>query len=322
MIWQFYSVIGYLIIIMKKSFIMVALIATALAQLNAAIIQLDLRGTAGYGLLFGNEPSVPSGGSGGEIGAGIFYDDVTKLLTINAGWGSSQGFTDLSSLSTASHIHGPTAAANGSGFTQVAGVIFTLARSSSAVTGGYFTTPPITLTLAQETDLLNGKYYINVHTANYGGGEIRGFLVPAITNCTLTVTTNGFGSISPSGGTYPSGSNVVLTATANAGYAFTGWSGAVTGTNNPLTVAMTSNKALTGNFAFATNSVPTAIALTAQISWLASNGVNYQVQAAAVLNSNVWVNLGGQIVGNGSTNYYYDPVGNLQSRFYRVMTRP
>jgi hypothetical protein len=35
----------------------------------------------------------------------------------------------------------------------------------------------LTLSAAQETDLLNGKYYINIHTANNGGGEIRGFLV-------------------------------------------------------------------------------------------------------------------------------------------------
>ena len=48
---------------------------------QAAVIQFDLTGTAGNGLLFGNEPAVASGGSGGEIGAGITYDNVTNLLT-------------------------------------------------------------------------------------------------------------------------------------------------------------------------------------------------------------------------------------------------
>ena len=97
---------------------------------------------------------------------------------MNVGWGSSQGFTDLSSLTTNSHIHGPTASNNGAGFTQTAGVITNLTRSDNAVIGGIFTNAPIVLTAAQKADLLNGKYYINVHTANNGGGELRGFLVP------------------------------------------------------------------------------------------------------------------------------------------------
>jgi CHRD domain len=145
---------------------------------NAANIAFDLKGTAGTGLLAANEPAAPIGGSGGEIGAGIFFDDVTNLLTVNVGWGSSQGFVDLTSLSNNSHIHGPTASNNGAGFTQTAGVVVNLTRSSNAVTGGVITNAPIALTAAQKADLLNGKYYINIHTVNNGGGEIRGFLVP------------------------------------------------------------------------------------------------------------------------------------------------
>lgn len=159
----------------------IALLAMAFGSsnsINAGIIDFDLRGTAGNGLLFGNEPAVASGGSGGEIGAGITFDNVSNLLTINnVGWGSLQGFTNLTSTASASHIHGPTAANNGSGFTQTAGVLFTLTRSSSLVTGGTFTDAPILLTAAQAIDLNNGKYYINIHTSNNGGGEIRGFLV-------------------------------------------------------------------------------------------------------------------------------------------------
>ena len=161
-----------------NSFLLAALLVGSVSQANATITLFDLVGTAGPGLLFGNEPAVASGGTGGEIGAGISYDDATLTLTINAGWGSSQGFTDLSSTSSASHIHGPTANNNGSGFTQTAAVLFTLTRSSTATTGGTFTSAPITLTAAQQTDLFNGKYYINIHTTINPGGELRGFLVP------------------------------------------------------------------------------------------------------------------------------------------------
>jgi hypothetical protein len=149
------------------------------ASAHATVFGLDLQGSAGPGLLFGNEPGVASGGSGGEIGAGLSYDDASNLLTVGGvvGWGSSQGFTDLSSLANNSHIHGPTVSANGNGFTETAGVLFNLTRSSNAVTGGTFTNTPILLTEPQEADLLSGRYYINVHTVNNGGGEIRGFLV-------------------------------------------------------------------------------------------------------------------------------------------------
>ena len=160
----------------------IAALALALSA-HATILDFDLIGTAGAGLLPGNEPGGPIGGTGGEIGLGITYDDVANMLNVaNVGWGSSQGFTDLSSLANNSHIH--VTASNfgndGTGnFKQTGGVLFSLTRSSNAVSGGTFTSPSstITLTAAQETDLLNGKYYINLHTANNGGGEIRGFLV-------------------------------------------------------------------------------------------------------------------------------------------------
>jgi CHRD domain/PEP-CTERM motif len=162
---------------MKKP--LLTLMVCCLASVSqAAVIQFNLIGTAGAGLLPGNEPAVASGGTGGEIGTGITFDDVTNLLTLNVGWGSSQGFADLSSLATNSHIHGPTANNNGNGFIQTAGVVFSLTRSSNAVTGGTITNAPILLTSGQEIDLLNGKYYINIHTANNPGGEMRGFLVP------------------------------------------------------------------------------------------------------------------------------------------------
>lgn len=177
---------------MKK--LLLALLASVSLS-KAVITNFDLIGTAGPGLLPGNEPAVVAGGTGGEIGTGIFFDDTNNTLTVNVGWGSSQGFTDLTSLASASHIHGPTAAINGSGFTQTAVVLFTLTRSSSATTGGTFTTAPISLTAAQKADLFNGKFYINLHTANNGGGEMRGFIVAVPEPATSLVSMATLGAL-------------------------------------------------------------------------------------------------------------------------------
>jgi uncharacterized repeat protein (TIGR02543 family) len=66
---------------------------------------------------------------------------------------------------------------------------------------------------------------------------------------TLTVTAvNGSVAKVPNQTTYASGSNVVLTATPATGYVFSSWSGAATGSTNPLTVNMNANKAITANF--------------------------------------------------------------------------
>jgi uncharacterized repeat protein (TIGR02543 family) len=57
------------------------------------------------------------------------------------------------------------------------------------------------------------------------------------------------GSISPAGGTYPHGTVVTLTATPNAGYQFSGWSGACSGTNAyACNVTMNAAKSVTANF--------------------------------------------------------------------------
>ena len=152
---------------------------------QAAIIDFYLTGTAGDGLLSGNEPqplAFPTNGSGGEIngtttGFGIFYDDVSNQLTVNVGWGSGNGFNDLSSNVVDQHIHGPVASNFGNGFTETTGVRFQLVRSSASPSSGTIVDNVVTLTAADETALFNGRFYVNVHTANNGGGEARGFLV-------------------------------------------------------------------------------------------------------------------------------------------------
>jgi uncharacterized repeat protein (TIGR02543 family) len=73
-------------------------------------------------------------------------------------------------------------------------------------------------------------------------------LIPVNTYTLNVIALNGTVLKNPNTPTYSSGATVQLTATPNTGYTFTGWSGDATGTNNPLTVNMNSNKNITANF--------------------------------------------------------------------------
>ena len=72
----------------------------------------------------------------------------------------------------------------------------------------------------------------------------------AVPQYKLEATTTGQGTItiSPEQETYAEGTEVTLTATPAQGYKFTGWSGDVTSTDNPIKVAIDGDKSLTANF--------------------------------------------------------------------------
>jgi uncharacterized repeat protein (TIGR02543 family) len=79
------------------------------------------------------------------------------------------------------------------------------------------------------------------YTANISGG---------CTQYNLTTDTVGNGSITldPAGGTYCEAVVVTLTAVPDAGWQFDGWSGDLSGTQNPTTITMGSNKNVTATF--------------------------------------------------------------------------
>jgi uncharacterized repeat protein (TIGR02543 family) len=82
---------------------------------------------------------------------------------------------------------------------------------------------------------------------------------------TLTVSaTNGMVTKTPNQTSYSTGQTVTLQAVPNTGYTFSGWSGDLTGTTNPATVVMDTNKSVTANF--------TAIPVTYTLSVSATNG--------------------------------------------------
>jgi uncharacterized repeat protein (TIGR02543 family) len=66
---------------------------------------------------------------------------------------------------------------------------------------------------------------------------------------TLTINAvNGSVLMDPDGGTYNSGALIFVTAEPDSGYVFNGWSGNLTGDQNPVLITMNQNKNITALF--------------------------------------------------------------------------
>jgi len=69
---------------------------------------------------------------------------------------------------------------------------------------------------------------------------------PTVTQYTLTVAAGEGGSVSTTGGTYNDGTSLSISASANEGYSFTGWSNG--SSDNPLNLILNSNTSVIANF--------------------------------------------------------------------------
>jgi hypothetical protein len=106
-------------------------------------------------------PMTFSGGSGTALAS---YDDTTGMLS----W--SVTYDGLTSEATGAHFHGP--AAEG----ENAGVQLNIGETglASPLQGAAPITPE------QAAALLGGLWYVNIHSATFPDGEIRGQLKPAM----------------------------------------------------------------------------------------------------------------------------------------------
>lgn len=99
---------------------------------------------------------------------------------------------------------------------------------------------------------INGNYYLR-YVAKQAGAQLQvnGTNTTGASNYTLTIGAGSGGTTNPAPGSYSykAGSAVTITATPSLGAVFSGWSGAATGSTNPLTIAIDGNKSLTANFA-------------------------------------------------------------------------
>lgn len=114
----------------------------------------------GAGTSAGNTTAFP--GTGTVTGK---YNATTNELQYNVTW------SGLSGQATGGHLHGP--ALPGAN----AGVVIPFNLLNNGTSGSASGT--ITITDTQETDLLAGKWYANIHTAANAGGEIRGQVAAA-----------------------------------------------------------------------------------------------------------------------------------------------
>jgi hypothetical protein len=135
---------------MKITLAAVALGATALAGpafAEKVAMKATLNGTS----------EVPATTSKGTGTADVDFDTTSKKLS----W--KLNYSGLSGPATAAHFHGPAEPGKN------AGVAVAIPNAGSSPAEG-----SATLTDAQAADLLAGKYYVNVHTKDNPGGEIRG----------------------------------------------------------------------------------------------------------------------------------------------------
>jgi len=107
---------------------------------------------------------------------------------------------------------------------------FTAKLTSGASTIGLF-----------EVGVTNDTTYVPITVTN-GTVTLREY--------TLSVTLDGSGSVTknPNQATYPYGTVVQLTATANTGWTFSSWTGNLSGSTNPASITMNGNKSVTAHF--------------------------------------------------------------------------
>lgn len=145
------------------------LVLTSCEKNTEKKIQTDFS-KSGIVMSSAQEPSLPVPST--ALGSmDVFYTRETRILTYSVTW------SGLTGAVAAMHIHGVAP----SGYN--AGVFQNIITSSGGIftTGAaYGTSGKISATLLvdgvaiKEADLLNGFYYINIHTASNPGGEIRG----------------------------------------------------------------------------------------------------------------------------------------------------
>ena len=178
----------------------IALLALAAPAVMAETVEFDFEGLGGPGLTSANEVGdntpatldLPTSAFGGEIGEGFVLDTESNVLDF------AFEFSELSGglFDAVSGIHLHLIAEGADIFTTTGPIIFNLnsgtdptvtntnelipagSGDGSGATDGVVT-GSLVLSEVQEQAFLDGRYYLNIHSDTFQGGELRGNLVQA-----------------------------------------------------------------------------------------------------------------------------------------------
>lgn len=122
-----------------------------------------------------------------------------------------------------------------------------------------------------------------------------------ITYSLNTIALDGSVTRSPDLASYILGTSVTLTAVPNTGYQFSGWSGDLTGTINPVNITMDGNKTITANFALKTYNIIASAGTGGLITPSGSISVNYGQSQAFSMSADTGYKISDVLVDGVST---------------------
>jgi len=202
---------------------------------SAAVIAVTrYSGTASTSTI-GNVVSANTNGTSGTCSGGV--DTTAYAFDLASGASNSLVFV-AAGMRSKDHVPG-------AGYTEI---VETYSGSGGSTAG---------TSLAER--LLGSAGTVNVNGTFDGttdwavvAAEIRsGGTTPTPVSLSVASSPGGQVSVNPSGGSYTPGTSVTLTALPDAGYAFSGWSGALTGATNPTTLLMDADKSVFASFSAA-----------------------------------------------------------------------
>lgn len=183
-----------------------ATLALSSAAAQAVTVDIDFLGNGGVGLLPSNEIGMGtslgsnSTASGGEAGAGLSFDTDSNILTFDFDFQGLGG--GLFDAATGIHLH--LAGDANDPFNTNGGIVFNLNSGMDAnvtlssaliATDGTASSGRVTgtaqLTEAQQGQLFGGQFYLNIHSDDFRGGELRANLVPEPSSALLSLCALG-----------------------------------------------------------------------------------------------------------------------------------
>ena len=249
-----------------------------------------------------------NGGVGGSVSPPSGYYNASQTVTLSAVPNSGYVFTAWAGTGSGSYsgtnaagsvtMNGPTTET--ATFAPLTGVTVGTSPSglSFTVDGTAYTTaqnfnwPPTsqhTIAVASPQPGATGTQYAFANWSDTGAmshtvtASAAGTTYTAnfTTQYLLTVTAGSGGSVSPPSGWVNAGWTVFLSATAAAGYVFTGWSGEVSGTANPQPVTMNYPCNVTASFAPVAGGTPSVVSAGPAWGRVATQNFTFQFAHSA-----------------------------------------